>query len=249
MRRRPLMAVFSFLMAVALFGLAMAALGIAHQLLPRQFTPAQQGKITTWEQLRRWRALPAGQIFPAKVSYALSARTVEANQGLNLTAIRLGISSSTGCAESLPAATAQVIDKFGCAAVLRATYVDSTGSLVATVAVAVLPDSGKAQSAANQLGAESLAAKLALVEPLRVTGTAAATFGDEQRQKSAVTSAGPYVIMTVAGYADGRPHVRHSGHPYTDLEMGSLNSGLARSAEHILNPSLPTPNCPGAPGC
>jgi hypothetical protein len=243
------MAAFSVLMAIALFGLAISALGIAHQLLPRQFTPAQQGKITAWEQSRRWRALPAGQIFPPKVSYALSATTVEGNQGLNLTATRLGIGSSTGCAQSLPAATAQVIDKFGCAAVLRATYADSTSSLVATIAVVVLPDAGKAQAAASQLKAESPGAKLALVEPLSVAGTEAATFGDEQRQQSDVTSAGPYLIMTVAGYADGRPHVRHSGHPYTDLEMDNFSSGLASSAQRVLNPTLPTPNCPGAPGC
>lgn len=248
-RRRPLLAAYVALLAASLAGLAVSAVGIAHQVLPRQFTVAQQGRIISWEWQRKWRALPAGKIFPATVPYQLPSTAVDADQGLALDATRLGISTSTSCASALPASTARIIGRYGCAAVLRATYVDSTGSLVATIAVAVLPDSAKAKAAATQLTSNSRPTTLALVRPLPVARTEAAGFGDRQRQVSSGFNAGPYLIMTTAGFADGRPRGRFSVDYYVDQEMASLASGLSTSARAALGRLPARPTCPGAPGC
>ena len=60
---------------------------------------------------------------------------------------------------------------------------------------------------------------------------------------------GPYVIMSTAGFADGRHHVRLGADPYLDAEMSSLISGLASAADRVLGKPLPPVVCPGAPGC
>jgi len=243
------LAAFGTLLAVGLGGLAVSAVGIAHQLLPRQFTVAQQRQIVTWEMQRRWRALPAGRIFPAAVWYQLPGTAVDSGQGLALQARRLGISSQTRCAAALTGPAARILAQHHCSAVLRATYVDSSGSLVATVAVAVLPDSAMARAALGELTRSAHPAALMLVRAMRIPRTAAARFGDQQRQLSDDTSAGPYVILATAGFADGRRRVHIASDYYLDQELSSLASGLSRSAVAILGVLPAAPTCPGAPGC
>jgi hypothetical protein len=234
------------LLGLGLCGLAAAAVGVAHQLLPRQFSLAQARQIETWEMTGRWRALSAGQIFPASVTYTLPATAVNSAQSLPLAARRLAISPAIGCASAVSAAAAKVLAAAHCSAVMRATYVDSSGSMVATVGVAVLPDSQAAQTAARALAAHGLALT---VRALPVPGTVARGFGDAQRQLAAVEQAGPYVILSTAGFTDGRPHVRLASDFYYDQEMGSLADGLALSAGALLGTGPVIPKCPGAPGC
>ena len=76
--RRRRFAVFALLLVIALAGLAVAAVGIAHALLPRQFTAAQRRQISDWEMERRWRVLSAGKIFPASLSYTVPGADLEA---------------------------------------------------------------------------------------------------------------------------------------------------------------------------
>src|SRR5215470_8147679 len=59
--RRRRSAVFALLLVAALGGLSVAAVGIAHGLLPRHFTAAQRRQISDWEMERRWRVLPTGK--------------------------------------------------------------------------------------------------------------------------------------------------------------------------------------------
>lgn len=248
---------FISLLTVGLVGLAVSAVGIAHHLLPRQFTPAQQRAISTWEMERRWRSLPAGKIFPASVRYTVPSQAL-GGQGLVLQARLLGVSQNESCAAALSSAVVRIFARYHCSAALRATYVDASGSMVATVAVAVLPNSTDASEVVSDLtggsggslesdGSSSrqpLAARA-----LRVVRTPAASFGDKQRQLSQTFDAGPYVILTSAGFADGRPRVRVISDSYLDQEMLSLTDGLVRSAGKALGTKPPVPVCPRAPGC
>ncbi len=245
-RARP--ALFGLLLAVGLCGLAASAFGIAHQLLPRQFTPSQRRQIVTWQMTRRWRSVPAGRIFPTTVRYDVPAYALDADQSLILDAHRLGIATKTSCHAGLSAKAARVLVADGCSAVLRATYVDASGSLVATVAVAVLPDAAAARKATGELTGSADRYPL-LVRSLRVARTPAARFGNAQRQLSRMSDGGPYVIMSTVGFTDGRRKVRVLADHYLDQEMLSLARGLSGSADSVLGRTPATPVCPGAPGC
>lgn len=239
--------VISLLLVIGLVGLAAAAVGIAHRLLPRQFTAAQQRQIIGWEMARRWRSLPADTIFPATVAYTVPAAALDGSAGLTLQAQRLGISTPESCSSALSAAAASVLDRSGCSTVLRATYVDASGSMVATVAVAVL----RAGTATGKVVAALRSAAggtAGLVQAFPVPGTAAAGFGASERQLPDVSAAGPYVILSTAGFTDDRGAQVAQDH-YVRAEMTSLADGLVSSAQQVLGKQPPKPVCPGAPGC
>jgi hypothetical protein len=234
-------------LGLGLSGLAGSAVGVMHQLLPRQFTVAQQQQIITWEMTSRWRELPAGRIFPATVAYEISGAALDGSQGLVLRAHRLGISRQVGCAAGASAAAATVLTAGHCAAMLRATYLDSSGSLVVTVGVAVLRSTAAATAAAAKLRAVPGLAMAVRAVP--VQGTPARAFRDPHRQLAFAGSAGPYVVMSVVGFADGRRHVALAADSYYYREMTSLASGLSLSTRRLIGAFPPAPTCPGAPGC
>jgi len=247
-RRRRRFALFAILLVMALAGLAVAAVGIAHGLLPRQFTATQRRQISDWEMERRWRVLSAGKIFPASVTYTVPATDLNATgSGLTLHAERLAISPVTGCAGALDPAASSVLTRYGCSTVLRATYLDASGSMVATIAVAVLPASTAASSAYTVLPGTAAGAP-GPARALPVPGTPAAGFGDAERQLSSGVAAGPYVILSTAGFTDDRGE-RVASDPYLSEEMDSLANGLVSSVQNILGRQPPRPVCPGAPGC
>jgi len=146
---------------LGLVGFAVSATGVAIQLLPRQFTAAQQRQIEAWEVIGRWQTMPAGQIFPASVSYQLSARTLHDVAPLDLNALRVSIApQQSDCAKAMTSAVAgAVLRRNGCEAVLRATYVDATRSYVMTVGVAVLPTHAAATSAESCTSPKSFSAR------------------------------------------------------------------------------------------
>jgi hypothetical protein len=236
------------LLAVGLCGLAVAAVGVVHQVLPRQFTVRQQRQIMTWEMTRRWRALSAGQMFPATLEYPLSAESVEGGKTLELRARRLGIGRQSRCASAVSASAARVLAAHQCTALLQATYLDSSGSMIVTVGIAILPDSSAAAAAASQLSAPGSGLKLAM-NALAIAGTPSARFRDRQRQMSLAMAAGPYVIMSTAGFTDGRPRQRLRTDSYYDQEMTSLTAGLAQATGTVIGRLPAVPSCPGAPGC
>ena len=151
-------AVIALVLGVA--GLGVSLTGVAIQLLPRHFTAEQQRQIEAWEVMRRWQQLPAGRIFPASVSYQLSAKTLQDTAPLQLNAFRVSIApQESDCAKAVTSAAAgALLHKSGCQAVLRATYVDATRSFVMTVGVAVLPDAASAAGADSGLTLSRLAA-------------------------------------------------------------------------------------------
>ena len=246
-------------LALGLAGFAVAAFGVAIQVLPRQFTAGQQRQIEAWQVASRWQALPAGTIFPASVPYQLSASVLGYTTALNLNALRVGIApQQSDCARSVTSAAAgAMLRRDGCEVVLRATYVDSTRSYVMTVGVAVLPSAsaaadartGRSQpmlaAAHDANGAARLAAGVTVV---RFGGPAAELY-DYNRQISASFSYGPYVVMYAAGYADNRPRVPLADDRYADDEMTSMAKGVALSVAATLGTKPAPPHCPGSPGC
>jgi hypothetical protein len=244
-------------LVLGLAGFVISATGMATQLLPRRFSAAQQQQIKNWEIAGRWQQLTAGQIFPASVSYQLSALVLQDATPLNLNALRVAIAPQSGCGSGVTtAAASSVLRHDGCQAVLRATYVDATWSFVMTVGVAVLPSAAAAAkanqglapprlTAANQSAADRLAAGILVV---RYHGTAAAMY-DYSRQISASFPAGPYLVMYAAGYADSRPRVPVASDHYADAEMTSLAKGVAQSVADTLAALPASPHCPGTPGC
>ena len=214
------------------------------QALPRQLSPRQQEKITAWEVASRWRTWPAGKVFPASVSYALPPALFEARSGLTMTAHRVGIARQSTCAAALDRGLARALGRDGCEGVLRATYTDSTGSFVATVAVVVMH--GRAPFVSSLPAGHGPPPGVRAV-PFR--GTLAARFGNRQRQITGASARGSYLILYTAGYADGRRRDRVSSNPYASSEMKDLGAGLDRDVGRPLGAPPPTPRCPGAPGC
>jgi len=233
-------AVIALILGVA--GFAVAAFGIATQMLPRHFTASEQRQIQAWEVTRRWQTVPAGQIFP-----------------LNLAAFRVSIApQESDCAKAVTGApAAAALRRNGCEAVLRATYVDATRSFVMTVGVAVLPNATAATSAGNGLTTPRLAVARqasaqgrlrAGVQVVKFRGAGAGRY-DYNRQISASFTAGPYLVMYAAGYSDGRPPVPVTQDTYSDAEMTSMAVGVAHTVARTLASSPAPPHCPGAPGC
>jgi len=255
-RGRRVTAILALVLGIAGFAVSMA--GVAIQLLPRQFTADEQRQIEAWEVMRRWQTLPAGQIFPASVSYQLSAAVLEDTAPLELNALRVGIApEESDCAKAVTSVAGEVLRKNGCEAVLRATYIDATRSYVMTVGVAVLPDAAAAASADTGLSQPRLAAAHEIgavgrlqagVLVVRFAGTGAGLY-DYSRQISDSFTAGPYVVMYAAGYSDSRPRVPVTKDKYSDEEMTSMAEGVARSVANTLAARPAPPHCPGAPGC
>ncbi|WP_155058708.1 hypothetical protein [Streptomyces blattellae] len=154
-----------------------------------------------------WRNETADELFPATVgdpSYEASDKKIAQWS-------RMGISQDTSCSKGLSGETKETALKLGCEAVLRATYVDLTGEMVATVAVIVLPEGGTgAEKMAEYLqGQESEVFPDAAVVPYAVPDTLAAKWQENRRNgMGAEPYTGspefPYAIAATTGAVDGR---------------------------------------------
>jgi len=233
---------------VGLIGLAASAVGLGIRIMPRHFTASQQQTIISWEVVGRWRAWPAGEIFPASITYHLPAAILADGTGLALTARRVGIAPAASCAAVTDGAAARALARHGCGTVLRATYADATGAFIITVGVAVLPSARAATAAAIALsGSGSLRPG---IRAAMFPGTLAEWSGDRARQISLSISVGPYLVMYAAGYADGRPRVaRTDGNQYGRTELLSAAKGIAGYVAGKIGANPPPLRCPGAPGC
>jgi hypothetical protein len=229
-------------------GLVVSLTGLTIQLLPRHFSAAQQRQITAWEVSKRWRTLPAGDIFPAGVRYQLSAGALDDLTGVGLQAARVGIAPQASCAAATDQAAARVLAAHGCQALLRASYTDESATYVVTVGVAVLASAKQATVVAAALNGTAGSPKPG-VEAAAFGGTPAGSFGNGQRQVTASEAAGPYVIMYAAGYADGRPRISIGEDIYAKSEMSTAAQGVQASVAGTLSAPPPTPHCPGTPGC
>jgi len=226
-----------------------AAVGIVQGTSPRTFTAAQQKQITNWEYGQRWRDLPAGTIFPSSVSYT-PPNELNDDSSLTLSAHRVGIAPQASCTAAADPNAAALLDRNGCSAMIRATYVDETDSFVVTVGTAVLPSTAQASAAAAAIDGAGPTPAIGLsVQAMSVSGTPASEFTDKRRQLSGIVAQGTYVVLYTVGYADGRPQQKISQDSYTTDEMTSLGTGVALHVLSTLAAPVPPPRCPGVPGC
>lgn len=186
------MLILALLVIAGLAGLAGGGAALYLELT-RAPTRAEITAAGTAEIASRWQRLPAGQVFPAAISYLTA-------EGIHTTAFRAGIAPAASCRAALDPAVAAALRRHGCLTVLRATYLDQSGTLAATIGVAVMrgPD-------AAERGVENLSTERAGVRAARFAATRAGLFGDAQRARYSVQALGRYVFFYAAGFADGRP--------------------------------------------
>ncbi len=234
---------------LSLVGALAATAGLVVQLLPRNFSSAQKQQLITWEMGKRWRAWPAGKIFPDTVRYQLPGSAFGGPEGLALDAHRIGIARQTSCREATDPSVARVLARYGCLTVLRATYDDATQSLAVTVGVAILPAPAAARASLHALPGQSGGAQQPGVRAVPFRRTLVARFGNPQRQLSWRRGTGPYLVFATVGYADGRRRVQEKANMYATAEMLGLESGVGGWVAHHLGAVPPAPRCPGGPAC
>jgi len=237
-------------LVLSLVGVVAATAGLVVQLLPRTFDSVQKQQLTTWEMGKRWRAWPAGKIFPDTVRYQVPGSAFGGPDGLVLDAHRIGIASQASCQEATDASVARVLARYGCLAVLRATYDDATQSLAVTVGVAILPGPTEARASLRALpGRSGSTAPRPGVRAVAFHRTLVARFGNRQRQLSWQREAGPYLVFATVGYADGRRRVQETANIYATAEMLGLEYGVGDWVARHLGAAPRAPSCPGGPAC
>ena len=186
--------------ATACLAVAAVAGTLADSLATRGPTAAERRAAAAAAVAVRWRSWPAGRIFPAKLVYGTDLLTSE-------TATRIVISARDTCPLAVDASLRGLTTRDHCQAGLRATYIDQLQGIVYTIGILAFPDPRDATSFTVGLRANSarLAGKrLIALRALALDGTASERFDDAARQAGTVRQSGPFVILTVAGYADGR---------------------------------------------
>jgi hypothetical protein len=197
------------LTALAAAGCLAVAVLAGHAAVARQTRPptaAERAAAAAAAVAGRWRSWAAGRIFPADLGYTTMLHGRE-------TAYRVGISPDYGCAAAVDAALARRARQDGCRAGIRASYVDQLDGVVYTAGVLAFPDRARAAAFTRHLPAGRLPAgplrpghpPAAALRALALPGTASARFTAAARQMATARQDGPYVLLTVAGYADGRP--------------------------------------------
>jgi hypothetical protein len=235
-------------LSLSLVGLLAATAGLVVQLLPRTFNTAQKQQIIAWDLGKRWRTWPAAKIFPDSIQYPVPGNAL-GGADLSLAAHRIGIARQASCHTATDPAVARVLARYGCLAVLRATYADATQSLAVTVGVAVLPTPAAARASQNVLAGQHGNGPRPGVRVVSFRRTPVARFGNRQRQLSSVKRAGPYLVFTTVGYADGRRRVHEAANLYATAEMLGLEGGVGGWVVGHLGAAPPPPACPGGPAC
>ncbi|WP_223167225.1 hypothetical protein [Nonomuraea sp. SYSU D8015] len=191
--RRVFVALLGVIVAMSAAVVLLGTIGLLNETRSRPLTPAEQNKYKQEEIARRWQAWPATGVFPEEVKYFGLDRAQQY-------ARRVGIAPETECGKGVDASVAGVLDNHGCVTMLRATYIDQTASFVFTVGVAVLKDEASRVSATEELTQDDRVGVL----PVAFPGTVSERFGPDQRQRTSWVGAGPYIVFSTAGYADGR---------------------------------------------
>ncbi len=146
----------------------------------------------------RWRTWPAEKIFPDTVPYTSEQGGIEHAQ-------RVGVAPDRACTAGVDPGPSAVLRRFGCRALLRATYVDQLQGVVFTVGIAALADEHTAVQAKEALTPADPGKTGDFLRALAFPETVTARFNDAARQYIATGQSGPYVVLTAAGQTDGRP--------------------------------------------
>jgi hypothetical protein len=171
-----------------------AGLGATAEMT-RQPTAGELNAAASTGVAQRWEREPAGAIFPGSIGYSTDLLTQE-------TATRLGISPVVDCAASVDHTLLALAARYRCHAGVRAGYADQLQGVVYTIGVLAFPTAAAASAFAARLPRPTFPASG--LHALALAGTAAARFGDAARQLAVARRAGPYVVLVVAGYSDGR---------------------------------------------
>lgn len=202
------------LLIVGLGAIAGGGYGLYAQLT-RHATVAEASAAGQREVASRWLRLPAGQIFPATVSYQST------QVGGRASAHLVGIAPRTSCAAATDPAIGAILARSRCQAILRATYADSSGTLLGTFGVGVMPDAADAADTFESLHPGPGVG----VRTVSFPGTVAGSFGDAQRAEVLTQYQGPYIFFYAVGFADGRvTHAAGGDSSLEDLGYGVIDS-------------------------
>jgi len=220
-RRPARIVVLALLVAIGLAGVGGGGAALARELT-RPATKAEQAAALQEEIASRWQRLSAGKIFMPALSYTTGGL------GASFNATLVGIAPPASCAAALDPALANLLRRYGCVTVLRATYLDYSGTEAVTIGLVVMKSTGAGNRAvANSASLPASAG----IRTFPLPGTVAAQFGDAQRRYfSTITSIGTYVFLTVAGFTDGRVSGSGSSVP----SLSNLGQGVTTSLETVL---------------
>ncbi|GAA3105582.1 hypothetical protein [Streptosporangium carneum] len=191
--RAVFLVLMGIILAIAASNVLAGTVGLFRETRARPLTAAEQARYIQDDIARRWHTWPADMIFPTEVRYLGLGRAQQY-------ARRVGLAPETSCGAGLDAPVGSVLAEHGCRTLLRATYTDQTSTFVFTVGIAVLPDEERRIAATGQLAVDDRVG----VRPVAFRGTASESFGAAQRQRNGWVAAGPYLVFSTAGYADGR---------------------------------------------
>jgi len=211
--------VFAILLILGMAAAAGGGYGLYAQLT-RHATAADARAAGQREVATRWLRMTAGQIFPRTVSYLSTA------SGGHWSARLVGIAPQASCAAATDPAAALALVRSGCKTVLRATYADASGTLIATVGIAVMPSAARAGGAFSTIQARADQGVLAVPFP----GTVADLFGNAQRAVFGQQDQGPYILFDSVGFADGR--VTHMAD--SDSALRDLGDGIVRVVAGVI---------------
>lgn len=156
-----------------------------------------------------WRDVPVDQLFPPTVQ----SRLASLDLGAQRTFVRVRVADPAPCSTALDPELLRVLSGYGCARVLRAAYLDSTGTLAGTAGIVVLDrlagPGAPLDAADKDLASRGIAAALLPTQPglwVRIVPGAPGGFSDAARLVGygALGSAPPYLFLATAGLADGR---------------------------------------------
>jgi hypothetical protein len=207
------------MIVLGLAGVAGGALAFGAELT-RHATRAEATAALGREIATRWQRLPAGKIFPAQITYQNA-------QGDPAIATLVGIAPPASCRASLEPSAQHRIRALGCVTMLRATYLDASKTLAATVGIGVMTSPSAAVRALDAVASLKPAGNL---YALPFSGTIASAFGNAQRGAAAVENSGPYIFLYTGGYTDGLPGNAAQANP----ELASLGTGILGVLETIL---------------
>lgn len=230
-RRPPLIAVLTLvIVGLALAGGGAAGLAWGHYRKP---TPAQVNAAGQRALALQWRWLRAGQIFPAKV------RNLDPEDP-SVDASLVGIAPEAPCGKTVDPKVARVLAEDRCVTMLRATYVDDSGTVLITIGVAVFPGTAVANDALSRVEQGSPGGLLPVGFPHTVTSQF--TIGARETD-DVLDSSGPYLVLYAAGYTDGRKTSREiggsnpeSGETVTTDIPQELSSSIAGTLSPFANP-------------
>ncbi len=206
-------------------GLAISISGVSATLFPTAAARAEQrAEAAQRAEYERWHSWPATRIFPETLRY-------QGRNNIDLQARRAGIARRGSCSKATDPKVAAILRDAGCVTVLRATYVDVTGTYLVTVGVVVLRDADAGQNAYTRIakltGSTSPSNRPPTVRPVAFPGTLARDFGKTQRFTTTAGYAGPsrYITLATGGYVDGRT--------YTPSEDGVYDAYLNRMTAKV----------------